>query len=138
MRILGIDFGERRIGLAISDVTETVAQGIGHIACTNKDSILEQINQILVDYDVKKIVVGYPYNMNFTKGPAAEKVDEFMQWLREALKVPIIDWDERLTTRLSEKTLIEAGMSRKKRKKVIDMLSAQLILQAYLDSEKNR
>ena len=134
MRILGLDIGTKRIGIAISDELGWTAQGIKTLHRGNGESDLGKIRDIVREYWVEKIVVGLPRNMNGSLGPQAEMALGFVQELREILGVPIITWDERLSTVEATKILIRADLSRKKRKRKIDMTAAILILQSYLDS----
>ena len=134
MRILGLDIGTKRIGIAISDELGWTAQGIKTLHRSNGESDLGKIRDIVREYGVEKIVVGLPRNMNGSLGPQAEMALGFVQELREILGVPIITWDERLSTVEATKILIRADLSRKKRKRKIDMTAAILILQSYLDS----
>jgi len=137
MRILGIDYGEKRIGVAVSDPLGITAQPVTVI---EKKPSFEQdiveINQILERYSsVKEIVVGLPKSMSGELGIQAQKVLEFVEALK-SLNIKITTWDERLTTVAAERVLISAGLSRQKRKKVIDKSAAALILQNYLDSKQ--
>ncbi len=134
MRILGLDVGTKRIGIAISDELGWTAQGIKTLHRSNGQSDLGEIRDIAREYGVEKIVVGLPRNMNGSLGPQAEMTLGFVQELREILGVPIITWDERLSTVEATKMLIRADLSRKKRRGKVDMTAAILILQSYLDS----
>jgi len=134
MRILGLDVGTKRIGIAISDELGWTAQGIMTLHRSNGQSDLGEIREIAREYGVEKIVVGLPRNMNGSLGPQAEMTLGFVQELREILGVPVITWDERLSTVEASKMLIRADLSRKKRKQKVDMTAAILILQSYLDS----
>ncbi len=134
MRILGLDVGTKRIGVAISDELGWTAQGIKTLHRSNEESDLRKIRDITREYGVEKIVVGLPRNMNGSLGPQAEMALGFVQELREILDLPIITWDERLSTVEATKMLIRADLSRKKRKGKVDMTAAILILQSYLDS----
>ncbi|MFQ5842216.1 MAG: Holliday junction resolvase RuvX [Thermodesulfobacteriota bacterium] len=138
MRILGLDVGTKRIGIAISDELGWTAQGIKTIHRTSGEIDLGEIRNIAREYGVEKIVVGLPTNMNGSLGPQAEMVLGFVQELREILDLPIITWDERLSTAEATKILIRADLSRKKRKRKVDMMAAILILQSYLDSLARR
>lgn len=135
MRIMGLDVGDRRIGVAISDPLGWTAQGITTIVRqegSSKD--IEEIKKLINDYQVEKIVIGLPKNMNNTLGPRSEIVMEYAKNLEKECDIKIDFFDERLTTVAAERTLLEADMSRKKRKGVIDKLAAVYILQSYLDS----
>jgi len=134
MRILGLDVGTKRIGIAISDELGWTAHGIKTLHRSNGESDLGKIHDIVREYRVEKIVVGLPTNMNGSLGPQAEMVLGFVQELREILDLPIITWDERLSTVEATKMLIRADLSRKKRKRKVDMTAAIIILQSYLDS----
>ncbi len=134
MRILGLDVGTKRIGIAISDELGWTAQGIKTLHRSNGQSDLGEIRDIAREYGVEKIVVGLPRNMNGSLGPQAEMTLGFVQELREILGVPIITWDERLSTVEATKMLIRADLSRNKRRGKVDMTAAILILQSYLDS----
>jgi putative Holliday junction resolvase len=134
MRILGLDVGTKRIGVAISDELGWTAQGIKTLHRSDGESDLGKIRDITREYGVEKIVVGLPKNMNGSLGPQAEMALGFVQELREILDLPIITWDERLSTVEATKMLTRADLSRKKRKGKVDMTAAILILQSYLDS----
>lgn len=131
---MGLDVGTKRIGIAISDELGWTAQGIKTIHRRSREIDLGEIRNIEREYGVEKIVVGLPTNMNGSLGPQAEMVLGFVRELREILELPIITWDERLSTTEATKILIRADLSRKKRKRKIDMTAAILILQSYLDS----
>jgi putative Holliday junction resolvase len=133
MRILGLDVGTKTIGVAVSDEMGWTGQGIGTIQRTNIRADLAELDGYLQQYAVEKIVVGVPRNMNGSIGRAAEQVYFFIEQLREKFPIPIDTWDERLSTVAAERVLLEADMSRGKRKKVIDKVAAALILQGYLD-----
>lgn len=133
MRIMGIDLGTKTIGIAISDELGWTAQGIETINRTNDENDLERIGELIKEYHVSEIVVGYPKNMNGTVGERGQASERFAKQLTKRFQLPVHLWDERLTTVAAEKTLLDADMSRKKRKQVIDKLAAVLILQSYLD-----
>lgn len=132
MRVIGLDIGDKRIGIAISDEMGWTAQGLRTIIRRANNEISE-IKEIIEEYEVKEILVGLPKNMNGSIGPQGKKVIAFAERLKTALSLPILFWDERLTTVRAEKTLLEADLSRKKRKGLRDKLAAQFILQGYLD-----
>lgn len=134
MRILGLDIGEKIIGAAISDPLQTIAQGIESIKRKSIKEDIENIKRLINDYEVEKLVVGLPKMMNGTIGIQAQKVINFVQQLENELDIPIIMTDERLTTVIADKALIEGNMRRRKRKQTIDKVAATLILQGYLDS----
>ncbi|AFM01288.1 RNAse H-fold protein YqgF [Desulfitobacterium dehalogenans ATCC 51507] len=131
MRVMGLDFGERTIGVAVSDAMLLTAQGIKTIRRSKKE--LEELKTILQDYEVDHIVLGYPKNMNGTLGPRAQATEEFAQILKEEFGLPVTLWDERLSTMGAQRSLLEADVSRAKRKQVIDKMAAVFILQGYLD-----
>ena len=130
-RILGLDVGERRIGVALSDALGITAQGLETI---ERKNALVEISDLIKEYDVKKIIVGMPFNMNGSKGESARLTDDFIALLRGKVGIEVTTVDERLTTAQGERILLEADLSRKKRKRSIDKIAAQLILQTYLDS----
>ncbi|MDS1030028.1 Holliday junction resolvase RuvX [Bacillota bacterium LX-D] len=136
MRILGLDVGDKKIGVALSDPLGLTAQGIDTVKCTGEiKKDIEYILKIINLNEVEQIVVGLPKNMNGSIGPQAKKVIDFAEALGEKSNLPIIFWDERLTTVAAEKTLLAADVSRKKRKLVIDKIAATVILQSYLDNK---
>ncbi|MGM7702128.1 Holliday junction resolvase RuvX [Pseudalkalibacillus sp. Hm43] len=135
MRKLGLDLGTKTIGIALSDALGWTAQGIETYRRKGDiDQDLAYIRELVEKNDVDKIVVGLPKNMNGTIGPSGEMCQEFAQLIEDTLNVSTVLWDERLTTAAAERMLIEADVSRKKRKGVIDKMAAVLILQSYLDS----
>ena len=134
-RIMGLDIGDKTIGVAVSDLMGLTAQGVTTIKRVGKKKDIEAIKQIIAEKQVNKIVSGLPKNMNGTVGPQGEKVLKFCDLIKEETGLEIDFWDERLTTVAAERSLIEGDVSRKKRKKVIDMLAAVIILQGYLDSK---
>ena len=138
MRYLGIDLGSKTVGLAMSDLTGTIASTFKTIFFENEDylSTIDEIKHIVEEYDIKKIVIGLPKNMNNTLGERAIITTNYAKLLEEHLNIPIIMFDERLTSVISNRILIEADMSRKKRKKKVDGVAAQIILQDYLNKEK--
>lgn len=141
MRILGLDPGEKRIGVAISDPLGITAQGLEVISYSDTDQALNRIYEICLGYSVEKIVVGNPLNMSGSKGSASEQAEIFADSLSSKTGLPVEMLDERLTSGSAEKTLIAGGASRKKRRKVKDKLAAVLILEQYLaltESSRNR
>lgn len=133
MRWMGLDYGDRRIGVALSDELGWTAQGYAVIERRKPEDDMERIRQIAVNEGVTGVVVGLPKNMNGTVGPRGEICIAFADSVRDILQLPVHLWDERLTTVSAERTLIEADVSRKKRKQVIDKMAAALILQGYID-----
>ncbi|TCO79076.1 Holliday junction resolvase RuvX [Marinisporobacter balticus] len=136
MRTMGLDVGDRTIGVAVSDAMGLTAQGIETIRRTNKKEDYKRLEEIIKEKVVTKIIVGLPKNMDGTIGSQGKKVLQFVEDLKKRFTIEMILWDERLTSVAAEKTLISADVSRKKRKKVIDMLAATYILQGYLDVKK--
>lgn len=136
MRIMGLDVGSHTIGVALSDELGLTAQGLETIRRKSIDQDLQELARTVTKYEVSKIVVGLPKNMDGTLGPQAEKVLEFKKILEENLALPVETWDERLSTVGATRILLEADVSRKKRKKSVDKVAAVLILQGYLDANR--
>lgn len=137
MRILGLDVGTKTVGVAISDEMGWTAQGLETIKINEERGQFgfDRISELVKQYDVDKIVVGLPKNMNGTIGPRGEACQQFAENLRELLQLDVVMWDERLSTMAAERLLISADVSRKKRKQVIDKMGAVVILQGFLDSK---
>ncbi|MCJ8006920.1 Holliday junction resolvase RuvX [Lederbergia wuyishanensis] len=140
MRVMGLDVGSKTVGVAISDEMGWTAQAIETIAIDEKIKRFgfERIGEIIKEYDVKEIIVGLPKNMNNSIGPRGEASQEYAKSLESLFSIPVKLWDERLSTMAAERILLEADVSRKKRKKVIDKMAAAMILQGYLDSQPTR
>jgi len=138
MRILGLDIGSKTIGIAISDELGLTAQGLKTMKRTSMPNDLIEIQSIIEQFKVEKIVAGLPINMDGTLGRQAEIITQWIKELKKIIKLPVVTWDERLSTVEASRTLLEADLSRKKRKKVIDKLAAVLILQGYLDQIRNQ
>lgn len=136
MRIMALDVGSKTIGVACSDALYITAQGIETIRRTSLERDFQRLQELVQEYEVEEIVVGMPKNMNGTKGERAEKTEEFVAHMKEVISLPVVYWDERLSTVMAEKSLIAADVSRKKRKAVIDKMAAVVILQGYLDSRR--
>jgi putative Holliday junction resolvase len=136
MRIMGLDFGTKRIGLALSDELLLTAQGLESIYSKDTASDTGEIARITRENNVGEIVVGLPLNMNGSYSEKTKEVVAFVEALSKVVGVPVKTWDERLTSMQAERVLLEADASRAKRKKVTDRLAAQIILQSYLDSRK--
>jgi putative Holliday junction resolvase len=137
MRVMGLDLGDATIGVAVSDELGMIAHGITTIRRKSINYDIDSLKNIICEKNIERIVIGFPKNMNNTIGPRGEKTIEFSQILRENFPgIEVEMWDERLTTCAAERTLIEADVRRKDRKKVIDKLAAVLILQGYLDNMK--
>lgn len=139
MRYLGIDLGSKTVGLAMSDTTLTIASTYKTIFFKDEDynSTINEIKDIIKEYNITKIILGLPKNMNNTLGERAEITLKYKELLEKSTGIPVIMFDERLTSVISNSILIEADMSRKKRKKKVDSIAAQIILQDYLNKEKN-
>ena len=136
MRYLGLDLGDRRIGVALSDETGTLATGLDTIQRVGRRRDLRAVAELVARHDVGEVVVGLPRNMDGSLGARARKTLAFMDELKPRLRVPVVPWDERLTSALATQTLVEAGVSRRDRKSAVDKVSAVLILQNYLDYRK--
>jgi putative Holliday junction resolvase len=134
MRILALDHGTKRIGLAISDETAIIAQPLEFLAAEPLEDFLKRLEDIIDKRRVGEILVGLPRNMNGTYGPAAARARQFAGRLREAFAIPIKTWDERLTSVQASRFLIETGMRREKRMERVDQIAAAILLQSYLDS----
>ncbi|MGH0597252.1 Holliday junction resolvase RuvX [Bacillus mycoides] len=137
MRILGLDVGTKTVGVAMSDEMGWTAQGLETIRINEERGHFgfDRISELVKQYDVDKIVVGLPKNMNGTIGPRGEACQQFAENLRNLLQLEVVMWDERLSTMAAERLLISADVSRKKRKQVIDKMAAVVILQGFLDSK---
>ena len=133
MRILGLDVGSKTIGVAISDPLGWTAQGIDTVRRKNKEQDIELVHKICKDYGVETIVIGLPKNMNGTIGESGERVLALAELIKEKTNLPIEMWDERLTTVAAHRAMLEADLSRNKRKKIVDKIAATYILQGYLD-----
>ena len=141
MRIMGLDFGAKTVGVAISDPLLITAQGIEIIRRKEENKLrktLARIEELIVEYEVEEIVLGLPKHMNDTEGVRVELSYEFKDKLERRTGLPVYMWDERLTTVAADKALIEAGLRREERKEHIDKVAAVLILQGYLDLHANR
>lgn len=136
MRVMGLDFGSKTVGVAVSDSLLITAQGLEIIRRKEENKLrrtLARIEELIVEYDVKEIVLGFPKNMNATEGVRVELTKEFAEKLERRTGLPVIMWDERLTTVAADKAMIEAGVRRERRKTYVDKIAAALILQGYLD-----
>lgn len=136
-RAMGIDYGDVRIGIAISDAMGWTAQGVETIKRQTEEKDLGRIGELIREYDVETLVLGLPKNMNNTIGPRGEMSQQFAELLQQTFGLPVVLWDERLSTMAAERMLISADVSRKKRKQVVDKMAAAIILQNYLDSKSN-
>ena len=136
MRVLALDIGDKRIGVAVSDPLLITAQGLEIIRRKEENKLrqtLARIEELIVEYEVGEIVLGLPKNMNATEGIRVELTLEFKDKLERRTGLPVHMWDERLTTVAADKTMMEAGIRRENRKEYVDMIAASLILQGYLD-----
>ena len=137
MRILGLDYGSKTVGVAVSDPLGLTAQGVETVWRKQENKLrrtLARIEEIISEYQVTEIVLGYPKNMNNTVGERAEKSLEFKEMLEKRTGLPVVMWDERLTTVEANRTLMESGVRRENRKQYLDELAAIFILQSYLDA----
>jgi putative Holliday junction resolvase len=134
LRLLGLDYGEKRIGVAICDELGLTAQGLPTIMSKNKKHDLEILRNLINNYNVEKIVVGYPVKIDGSEGIQCDKVNRFASLLNAAFSLDVIKWPETLSTKEAEEILINSGVRWKKRKNNVDKLAACLILQSYLDS----
>ena len=136
-RIMGLDVGDKTIGVAVSDLMGLTAQGVNTVKRVGKKKDIEALKEIIKERQVNKIVSGLPKNMNGTLGPQGEKVIKFCELLEQETGIKIEYWDERLSTVAAERTLIQGNVRRENRKGVIDMVAAVIILQGYLDRQRN-
>lgn len=137
MRIMGLDFGSKTVGVAVSDPLLATAQGLETIWRKSPGKLrrtLARIEELAAEYEVERIVLGYPKHMNNTEGERCEKTQEFKQMLENRTGLEVILWDERLSTAAAEQILMESGVRREERKAYVDKIAAGLILQGYLDS----
>ena len=138
MRILGLDFGSKTVGVAVSDGLLLTAQGVETIERKDENKLrktCDRIEELISEYEITEIVLGIPKNMNNTVGDRAEKSLEFQKMLEKRTGLPVVMWDERLTTVEAHRTMMESGVRREDRKKYVDKLAAVYILQGYLDHE---
>lgn len=136
MRILGLDLGERRIGLALSP-EGSIAVGFGLLECRDPESDLTRLGEIIRQEAIEELVVGLPRRLDGSLGPEAQKTLEFIQTLQEKFGLPVNPWDERLSTVSAEKALLEGDLSRRRRRGLRDQAAATLILQAFLDRRRH-
>ncbi len=137
MKYMGLDLGSKTLGISISDITKTIATNYKTLYFENEDydSLINPLKEIIKEEKIEKIILGYPKNMNNTIGPRAQITEEFKNKIENKLKIEVILQDERLTSVISNNVLIEANISRKKRKKKVDGIAAVIILQSYLDKK---
>lgn len=138
MRILGIDFGDRRIGLAVSDPLLLTAQAIGQYRIQNKKEDKKYFLDLVSRYEISEIVIGLPLRMDGSPGTRVEKTKEFARWLEKTLNLPIVFWDERLTTKQALKILGQQKTNIRKKKSLKDQISASIILSSYLESKQEK
>jgi putative Holliday junction resolvase len=134
MRILAIDYGSKRIGIAVSDELKMIAQPLEYIPAEPFAGFLKRLRELLQQSEVELVLVGMPRNMDGTYGPAALKTRDFVEALKSAFSVPIKTWDERLTSAQANRLLIAGGVRRQQRKEKVDKTAAAILLQSYLDS----
>lgn len=139
MRTMSLDLGTRTIGVAVSDLTGLIANGVETVRRTSPERDFARLGELIAEWEVGEIVLGYPKNMNGTIGERAKQSETFAEELRSRFAgVAVVLWDERLSTVAAERVLIDADLQRKKRRKIIDMMAAVVILQNYLDSKRLR
>jgi putative Holliday junction resolvase len=138
MRILGLDYGSKRIGVAVCDELGMTAQGLATITRKNRRQTLEDIAGFIRTYNAEKIVIGYPIRLDGTEGIQCEKINKFASILESTFSLPVIKWDETLSTKEAEEILTRANIARNKRRNIVDKLAASLILQGYLDAQERR
>ncbi len=138
MRILGVDFGDKNIGLAVSDKLLITAQALGSYRVKNEEEDKKYFKDLVSKYEIEEIVIGLPLRMDGTPGTRVQKTQKFASWLENALKLPIVLWDERLTTKQALNILNQQKISGKKKKKLKDQISAAIILSVYLESKRKK
>lgn len=138
MRILALDHGSKRVGVAVCDEMEMIAQPLEYIPAEPFDQFLARLKTLIKEKEIELIVVGMPRNMDGSYGPAALKVQEFVAILKDALAIPIQTWDERLTTAQANRLLIQGDVRRQQRKQTVDRMAAAILLQSFLDARSQR
>lgn len=139
MRVMGLDYGSKTVGVALSDTLLLTAQGFEIVRREREDKLrqtLARLEEISKEYEVERIVLGYPKNMNNTEGVRCEKTKAFKEMLEKRVGLPVVLWDERLTTVEADRAMMEGGIRRENRGKYVDKLAAVFILQSYLDKER--
>ena len=137
MRIMGLDFGSKTVGVAVSDPLGITAQGVEIVRRKSPNKLrqtLARIEELIREYDVEELVLGYPKNMNGTEGERCEKTKEFKELLERRTGLPVTLWDERLTTVAADRSMMEAGLGRYERKEYVDEIAAVFILQGYMSA----
>jgi putative Holliday junction resolvase len=132
-RILALDYGQRRIGVALSDPLGLTAQPVGTWPCTGWDGIISKIKALIANKGVEKVIVGFPLTLKGEKGKMAKETERFIQRLRQNMHIPVTRWDERLTSVQAKRSLVHAGKAVRRKKENIDCIAAVLLLQNYLD-----
>lgn len=132
-RIMALDPGEKRMGVALSDEMRLIAQPLETHSCASPGEVVAHVRDLVLTHGVSEVVVGLPIRLDGEAGPAAERVRGFIERLERELDVPVVPWDERLTSKAAERMLIEANVSRRKRKGAVDRVAAAVLLQSYLD-----
>ena len=132
-RLTGLDYGTKTIGVSISDTMQTISSGLETIKRTKFKNDAARLSEIFEEYEIKAIIIGLPLNMDGTEGPRVQSTKAFARNLANVTTLPLIFWDERMSTQAAERTLLEADSSRKRRKEVIDKMAATYILQGALD-----
>jgi putative Holliday junction resolvase len=138
VRILGIDYGDSHIGLAVSDKLLLTAQPLGSYRSKNKEEDKKYFKELVLKYEIGEIVLGYPLRMDGSPGTRVEKTKEFAGWLKKILKIPIIFWDERLTTKQALRILGQQKIKAKRKKILEDKIAASVILSSYLESKRGK
>ncbi len=135
-RLLGVDYGSRRVGIAVSDPLQVIARGVTVLA--HSPRLIDEIRRLVADYDAEAVIVGYPYTLKGTAGAKAQEVDGFVDLLRRQISCPVITVDERFSSKTATQTLRSMGVRKKERRKksAVDEMAAAVILQTYLDSQK--
>jgi putative Holliday junction resolvase len=136
MRVLGVDWGERRIGIAVSDETQTIASPHAVEKCRSDKERINAVVRHVEDLRVDRVVLGLPLSLSGEEGPTGRAVRRFSEMLTRKLDVPLVLWDERLTTGSAQRALIDAGIRRSRRKELVDKVAASVMLQSYLDCQK--
>ena len=136
-RTIALDYGEARTGVAVSDLLDITAQGVTSIEHKSDKGLLDKLEPVFSEYKPKLIVIGLPVNMNGTSGDRVKKTKRFIAKLKQRYGIDVLTVDERLTTVMSHRTMSELGTKKEKKKSIVDMMSAVLILQTYLDNKKN-
>ena len=136
MRALGLDIGEKRIGVALSDPRGILATALTVLETRSEDDTLKRIAALAREHDVEQIVVGMPFSLDGSLGPQARRIQSFIETLSKRTEIPVVTWDERFSTFDAERVLVEAGVKREKRKKHLDSVAAAIVLQGYLDRQR--